>query len=183
MKLHAPGLPVAIDLEGQQVLLVGEGEEADRKHAACMAAGATVSRVSSFDAAALDGKRLVLVCVSDAQLAAQVHAAARARAVWCWACDDPEHSDLAMPAVARLGPALAAFSTSGHAPALSSSLRRAFEAGLGERFAGFVVALGEERERLRREEPDEEKRRARLLQLLDGFAVEITARYPDWFKS
>jgi uroporphyrin-III C-methyltransferase / precorrin-2 dehydrogenase / sirohydrochlorin ferrochelatase len=183
MKWDALGLPLTLDVEGADILIVGDGEEADRKQAMCEDSGAHVTRAPQFDAALLGGKRLVLVCVRDAQIAAQVHAAARLQGVLTWCSDDPEHSDFAMPAVARLGLMQAAFSTSGHSPALASQLRRAFAAGLGEKLARFVEALGQERERLRREERDPDRRRAALQALIDGFTVEIAARYPDWFES
>lgn len=181
MKSDALGLAVTLDVEGHRVLVVGAGDEADRKIELLGEAGADVRRTDSFTPDALDGVRLVIVAVRDVQLAAEVYAAARARSVLCWACDDPTSSNLAMPAVARLGRARLAISTSGRSPALAGRLRAALESTLGDRFAAFIDALGTVRERVRREESDVARRRAALIEAVDGFDLEITARYPAWF--
>jgi siroheme synthase (precorrin-2 oxidase/ferrochelatase) len=100
-----------------------------------------------------------------------------------WACDDPAHSDLALPAIARLGAARVAVSTGGNSPALSARLRAALETGLGEDFARFVDELGRLRARVQSDEPDRDRRRAALTDALDDFAVELRVRYPRWFKA
>jgi siroheme synthase-like protein len=137
---------------------------------------------AGFAASVLDGALLVMVAVRDDELAARVHAAARARGVLCWACDNPPHSDLAMPAIARLGVVRFAVSTSGASPGLAGRLRAALETGLGEKFARFVDVLAALRERAQ-QDGDETRRRATLLAALEGFQLELSARYPAWFKS
>jgi siroheme synthase (precorrin-2 oxidase/ferrochelatase) len=77
-----------------------------------------------------------------------------------------------MPAIARLGPVTIAVATSGASPSLASRLRARIEEQLGETFARFAAALG-----ARRKGGDIASRRADL----DGFELEIRARYPDWF--
>lgn len=183
MRADALGLPITLDVEGLRVVVVGDDEDAAHKRALAAASGADVAEVApaAFAEPALDGARLVLYTGHDAAVAARVAQAARARGALVWCSDDPARSDLAMPAVARLGQARIAVATAGAAPALSSRVRRALEAGLGEKFARFVEALGELRARVQREEPDFARRRARLTEALDGFALEIRARYPDWF--
>jgi siroheme synthase (precorrin-2 oxidase/ferrochelatase) len=99
-----------------------------------------------------------------------------------WCADDPAHSDLSMPAIARLGPARIAVSTAGQSPALAARLRQIFEAQLGERFGRFVEALGALRAELRREEPSVQARHARLRAAADQLDLTVTARYPDWFR-
>jgi siroheme synthase (precorrin-2 oxidase/ferrochelatase) len=78
-----------------------------------------------------------------------------------------------MPAIAALGPVRIAVSTSGGSPTLAGKLRAIFEKQLGERFADFGRALGR-----RRVTRTMDERRSDL----DGFDLELTARYPDWFK-
>jgi precorrin-2 dehydrogenase/sirohydrochlorin ferrochelatase len=87
-----------------------------------------------------------------------------------------------MPAIARLGAARIAISTSGGSPALSSRMREAFEAALDGEFACFVDELAALRERLKKDEPDPVRRRAELQRALDGFELELRVRYPDWFR-
>jgi precorrin-2 dehydrogenase/sirohydrochlorin ferrochelatase len=184
MDADAIGLAVTLDLDGRKVVLVGDDEEAARKSALLAEAGAAIAQVaaSAFTPALLDGAALVLVTPRDDALAAEVHAAARARGVPCWACDRPARSDMAMPALARVGALRLAISTGGRSPALAGRLRAALEDGLGDRFGGFLEALGELRERVQREEPDADRRRELLRAALDDFALALTVRYPDWYK-
>ena len=86
-----------------------------------------------------------------------------------------------MPAIARVGAARIAISTSGASPALAGRLRELLETALGERFARFVEVLAALRERAK-QEPDEQKRRAVLQAALDGFEADVSVRYPKWFK-
>jgi precorrin-2 dehydrogenase/sirohydrochlorin ferrochelatase len=184
MEASARGLAITLDLAGATVVVVGDDQEAQQKIELAVEAGARVRQIAAprFEPADLDGARLVLLTPRDPELARRVAEAARARGVLVWACDDPGASNLAMPALARLGRARIAVSTSGASPVLAGRVRAALEAGLGERFARFVDALGELRARLRDEEPDAERRRERLRAALDGFGLEVSARYPDWFK-
>jgi siroheme synthase-like protein len=185
MRVDAVGVPVTLDAEDARVVLVGGGDESDRKAQLCAEAGARVQRCDDpkmFHDALLDGAKLAMVTARDRDLAARVFAAARARGVLVWSCDDPAHSDIAMPGVARLGRARVTVSTAGASPTLAGRMRAAFEEALGDRFAKFVEVLGALRERTQREEPDPERRRAILTAALDGFALEIRASYPAWFK-
>jgi precorrin-2 dehydrogenase/sirohydrochlorin ferrochelatase len=181
MRANATGLPITLDLDGKIVVLVGLGEEADQKRELLTEAGAEVRAVDSFADSLLEGATLVMLTVREPVVAERVHAAARKRGLLAWCCDDPEHSDLAMPAVARVGAARIAVSTSGASPALAGRLRVALEKGLGERFARFVEMLGALRERARQDQ-DEKRRRATLQAAVDGFELEATVRYPGWFK-
>ncbi len=181
MRANATGLPITLDVDGKVVVLVGLGEEADRKRELLAEAGADVRAADGFSESLLDGATLVMVTVRDPQLAERVHAACAKRRVLVWCCDDPSHSDLAMPAVARVGAARIAVSTSGASPALAGRLRAALEKGLGERFARFVEVLGALRERAK-QDSDAARRRATLQAALDGFELDADVRYPKWFK-
>ena len=183
MRANAAGLPITLDVEGRVVVLVGSGDEADHKRELLTQAGAQLRAVDAagFAGSVLDGAFLVMVAVHDEALAERVHAAAKSRGVLCWACDNPPHSDLAMPAIARVGAARIAISTSGASPGLSGRLRAAIETGLGEKFARFVDVLAALRERAL-QDSDETRRRATLLAALEGFQLELSARYPAWFK-
>jgi precorrin-2 dehydrogenase len=174
MRVDAAGLAITLDVEGWDVLVVGDDADAAKKRALCEAAGARVTAVAAvaFDEAAVAGKRLVLLSARDAALAARVSAAARAAGALVWCSDDPGQSDFAMPAIAQLGAARIAVSTSGGSPTLAARLRAAFEEQLGARFAAFAQALA-----ARRKQQTMDERKADL----DGFDVRIDVTYPDWF--
>jgi siroheme synthase-like protein len=184
MRTTAKGLPITLDVEGARVLVVGAAtdEEARRKLELLQDAGAVLDEQPGFDAAALDGARLVVLLDRDATLAARVVGEARARGVLCWCADDAEHSDFAMPAIARLGQARIAISTAGASPALAQKLRAAFETALGATFARFVDELAALRARVRTSEPDFARRRQLLHDALDQFTVDVTPHYPGWFR-
>ena len=175
MRGEAVGFAITLDVEGQAVLVIGDDADAARKRALLEDAGARVTQLAGDDFvdAAVDGTRLVLCSVREPALAARVSAAARARGVPVWCSDDPERSDFAMPAIAALGPVRIAVSTSGASPTLAGKLRVLFEKQLGERFADFGRALAR-----RRAGHTVDQRRGDV----DGFDLELTARYPGWFK-
>jgi precorrin-2 dehydrogenase / sirohydrochlorin ferrochelatase len=185
MRADDRGFPLSLDIHGAKALLVGDDADATRKRSLLEDAGAVVTQVApdAFSDAAADGARLVMYTGHDAELAVRIAAAARARRALCWCSDMPEQSDFAMPAVARLGQARFAIATGGGAPALASRLRATVEDQLGDEFATFVTALAELRVRVQQEEPDFERRKEKLTAALDGFSLEIRARYPDWFTS
>jgi uroporphyrin-III C-methyltransferase / precorrin-2 dehydrogenase / sirohydrochlorin ferrochelatase len=181
MRPNATGLPITLDVEGRVVVLVGAGEELERKRALLTEAGCAIRVVDSFADSVLDNAMLVMVAVRDPQLAARVHLAAQRRGILCWCSDDPEHSDFAMPAIARVGRTRVAVSTSGASPGLAGKIRAALEAGLGDQFVKFVEVLAAMRERAK-QDSDETRRRATLQAALEGFELDVNARYPPWFK-
>jgi uroporphyrin-III C-methyltransferase / precorrin-2 dehydrogenase / sirohydrochlorin ferrochelatase len=180
MRGDALGFPITLDVEDEVVVVVGDDADAARKRALLEDAGARVTQLDADafvdDAHArahIAGARLVLLSLRDKALAGRVSAAARACGVPAWCSDDPARSDFAMPAVAQLGPLRITISTAGGSPTLAGKLRAIFEKQLGERFADFARALAK-----RRKERSIEARRADV----EGLDVDITVRYPDWFK-
>jgi precorrin-2 dehydrogenase/sirohydrochlorin ferrochelatase len=176
MRADSLGFPLTFDVAGRPVLIIGDAGDVDgaKKRALLEAAGAQVRALApdDFTDADCDGACLVLVVKRDPAVAARVAAAARARGVLVWCSDDPGRSDVAMPAIARLGPLTIAIATAGASPSLASRLRALLEERLGAPFARFVTALGE-----RRRAGDLASRRADL----DGLELELRVRYPDWF--
>ena len=199
MQRDAIGLQISLDVEGKTALVVGGGAEADDKVTRLVDANARVSVVSrtpgvvvsglardgrialfgrGFENGDLNSADLVFVCEKDEALAEKVHAAAADRGVAIWCCDDPARSDLAMPALARIGRARIAISTAGAAPALAGRIRLALERDLGAPFVEFLEALAAERERLRTSEPDIAKRKAALVALVEGFDLHVEPVFP-----
>ena len=198
MKRDGIGLQVSLDVGGRHAVIIGGGDVAVDKARRLLDAEAWVTVVSHSEvsdelrALARAGKLhliekefapsdvetadIVLVCLHDAALAQAVRAVVEGAAFW--ADDQPELSDLAMPALARLGRARIAVSTAGASPSLASKIRATLERSLGAEFGALVERLGQERERILRDEPDPEKRRAALIALVEGFELEIKVRYP-----
>ncbi|GGQ78268.1 uroporphyrinogen-III C-methyltransferase [Couchioplanes azureus] len=116
--------PLALRLEGRQVLVVGGGAVATRRVPALLDAGARVRVVSPvltpalrahldagrltwregrFAPSDLDGAWLVQVAVDDPAAAAQVSVAAEERRIFCVRADDRDAATAWTPAVTRQG--------------------------------------------------------------------------------
>ena len=167
--MKAEIFPASLRLSGLRCLLVGSGEEAHRRAAALVEAGARV-RVASekppaglrkmaadgalalamrgFEEQDLEDVWLAVLSDPDPELAATMAAAAAKHRVFFCAVDLPEHSTFFHPAVARSGRVVVAVSTSGAAPALSRRLREELERVLNDAEVGaFVEGLVELRSR------------------------------------
>jgi len=158
--------PIAVKLEGRRCVVVGNGEEAERRAKALVAAGAAVSVVSTlptaeterlagagalillrrpFEESDLAGVWLAVYTDPDAGQARRIGELASAERVFFCAVDQPEGSSYSHMALAKAGPMTVAVSSNGRIPALARKLReeldRVFaEAGLHE-FAEALARL------------------------------------------
>ena len=159
--------PVALDLHGVAVLVVGAGPVAARKVAGLAAAGAVVRVVAPDVSAAmaaeverrprrqrstgarsepsdLDGVRLVVTATgTDADH--DVAAAATAAGIWVNAADRPDDCSFILPAVARNGSVSIAVSTDGTSPALAQRLRDEAARLLTDDVAALADRLADQR--------------------------------------
>lgn len=149
--------PVALDLRGVLVLVVGAGPVGARKVEGLAAAGARVRVVASeigdrldpslvaevrerpYEATDLEGVRLVVTATGVGAVDAAVSADARARGIWVNAADQPDDCEFILPAIARAGRLTIAVSTDGASPALAGYLRDR----CAELLTDEVVALAE----------------------------------------
>ena len=139
------GYPVALDLNGVPVLVVGAGPIAARKIAGLAAAGAVVHvvapevcaaveeavldghvarlRMRPYEQADIDGVRLVITATGVPEVDKGVAADATAAGIWVNAADRPADCSFILPAVARNGPLTVAVTTDGSSPALAGRIR------------------------------------------------------------
>jgi siroheme synthase-like protein len=165
------GYPVALDVHGVAVLVVGGGPVAARKVDGLAAAGAEVrvvaldvgedmaravgaGRVHSLARRAyrrddIEGVRLVVTATGDPEVDGAVARDATAANVWVNAADQREHCTFILPAVARCGPVSAAVSTDGASPALAGRLRDHIAGLLTDDVAALAVRLAAERAAIR----------------------------------
>src|SRR4029079_5898673 len=152
-------LPIFLNLNGRDVVLVGGGGVAAAKLHALVAAGARVRVVApTLDAdieragadpgpvelvrrhfvdADVDGAWLV-VAAATPEVNRDVAAAAETRRVFVNAVDDPENATAYLSGVVRRDEVTIAISTSGDAPALTALVREALEALLPRELAAWV---------------------------------------------
>jgi precorrin-2 dehydrogenase / sirohydrochlorin ferrochelatase len=194
------GFPLSLDVRGYLVLVLGGDEEAADKTDRLLEAGAKVMVVAPtlherlrllaasakvihrgrhFREADVENAVLVMNTVrGDKEFSRSLLALAREKKFLLWSVDQPESSNVTMPAVVATGHVRVAVSTSGVAPALSGFIKEDLERILDGEFASFVEWLGQLREQAKKAEPDVEKRRALLREALDGFRLLGKVQYP-----
>lgn len=176
----APGLyPIALDLRGQPVLVVGLGPVGRRRAAGLLAAGAVVRAVDPdptltdvpgailwlrepFRPEHLQGVRLAIAAATP-EVNAAVVLAARTAGVWVNSASDPGAGDVVVPAVERVGPIVLGVTTTGAGPGLARWIARQAGAALGPEVVALAELLGALRPIVRQRLADPETRH-RLLQ-------------------
>ncbi len=201
---HNAGFQGTLNLEGRLCLVIGGDEEAVEKITRLLDAGAKVTvvhptlhsdlrkltasgkiihRGRGFRSADAQDAVLVLNVLKDDQpLAKSLYELAKTERFLVWSIDQAEYSTLFMPALVKRGPLRMAISTSGSAPALARTLRENLESLFDEEFDQFLDWLGALREELKKTESNDRRRRERLLDAVNGFALTATLEYPNSWK-
>lgn len=144
-----PALAVSLYVLGRRCVVVGEGPLAAERASRLSAAGAEVVSLSRAEYRADLLAGVFMVFCLDASLGPTVSRDARLRGALVYVLDQPEISDLAMPALVRRGPVQIAVSTDGVSPTLSRRLREELErllAANGVELDRFVAELARLRE-------------------------------------
>lgn len=189
--------PVALDLRGRPVVVVGGGAPAERRAEALLAAGARVKVVAAelTDALAaraakgevehlarpyrpgdLAGAFLVVAERGAPAVNEAVWREAEERGVPVNVEDDPPHCSFYAPAVVRRGDLTVAISTGGKAPALAVRLRQELERRLGAHYGRFLELVGPLRPRLLERHPDFARRRELWYRLVDSDVLDLLHR-------
>jgi precorrin-2 dehydrogenase/sirohydrochlorin ferrochelatase len=183
--------PVCLSTKGKRCLIVGGGEVAARKARALAEAGADVVVVSPdvcdtiseraditvlqkpWDERDLDDAFLVIAATNDRALNEKIAGTARRRRVLCNVVDDASLSDFILPASVRRGALLVSVSTSGALPALARKTREELEKTFGQEYADYLDIVGQMRENIIRDVPDETARREIFRRLADPQLVAM----------
>lgn len=195
-----PGFPLTLDVKGWPCLVLGGDEEAAMKALRLLDAGAKVTVVNPtlnetlrkltasakvihrgrlFRATDVESVILVLNTLRmDSEFSRSLLALAREKRFLLWSADQPDCSNVTMPAVVSRGHLRIAVSTSGVAPALASCLRQELEQLFGDEFAAFLDWLAGLRDDAKTDEPDAERRRTLLREAVEGFKLTGTIAYP-----
>lgn len=151
---RAPLLPIAIDVAGARIVMIGGGGVALRKTRTLLQHGANVVVVAPSVADefnALEGRleivrrdfseddvadaRLVFAATNDHEVNQAVAAAARRRLIPVNVADAPELCDFTLPAVVERGEIRIAVMTGGASPALAQQIRADVERAIGPEYA------------------------------------------------
>jgi precorrin-2 dehydrogenase/sirohydrochlorin ferrochelatase len=166
--------PIALDLAGKRVLVVGGGEIADGKLDALLLAGAAITVVSPvvrprIAAFARDGKltlhrrayqrgdiddmALVIAATDDRPLNARVVTEARAARILTQAVDDIPYCDFFAVAIVRRGDLQLGISTNGRSPAFARWMRERLDADLPQEYGEMLDVLGDVRDAIKADGP------------------------------
>lgn len=153
--------PVFLDLDGRDVLLVGDGKAARRKQRRLLAAGARVRILTpdAFDASALDGAWLVFAATGIAELDARIAAAAASKGLFVNIADDVDGSSALVPSIVDRAPIRIAVSTGGTSPALARLLTARLAAFLPSTWGTLGALAARYKARIARHLPDRHERR------------------------
>jgi siroheme synthase (precorrin-2 oxidase/ferrochelatase) len=182
--------PVSLNLEGRRCVVIGarDDREAIEKSSALHESGAEVIRIE--DPAALrdqdvSGAFFVISTPQDSNLSARLRALADLHRFLLCCIDQPTYGFVAMAAIAKAGPVRVAISTGGLAPRVGKVLKNGLQKAMDSKFARFVGALAERRERMHAAHPAPEESRVRREAMIDaarGFRADVRFEYPQWFE-
>jgi siroheme synthase (precorrin-2 oxidase/ferrochelatase) len=175
-----------LNLEGRPCVVIGPSNdrEALEKTRALEEVGAAVRWIHDVSALRDEDLAEVFFVIStplDEALSARLRALADRHHFLLCCIDQPAYGFVAMQAVAKAGPARITVSSGGVSPAVSKRWRIAIQRVLDEKFARFLDALREKRI-ANRELPDSEARKQAGRDVAEGFDVQISVRYPEWFE-
>ncbi|HEY1762531.1 MAG TPA: bifunctional precorrin-2 dehydrogenase/sirohydrochlorin ferrochelatase [Acidimicrobiales bacterium] len=158
-------LPLAFNLDGLDVLVVGAGVIGSRKAAQLIDAGARVTVIAeevrvtlpdgvmsveqrAYRPGDLAGFFLVVSATGNTATNDLIVAEAREARLWLNVVDDPERSSFYFMALHRQGDVTVAVSTAGAAPALAQAIRSLVAERLPGNLAEVATTLREERRTL-----------------------------------
>lgn len=172
-------LPLFHRVEGQPVIVLGEGEAAEAKRR-------LVERAGGVPAGEDDARaRLAFVALDEPEAAV---ARLRARGLLVNVPDRPDLCDFTVPSVLDRDPVLVAVGTGGASAALAKHLRLRLEAMLPASVGALAQALHRARAALRARFPDAADRRRALDEALeqggplDPFATDGGERVAVWLE-
>ncbi len=165
--------PIFLSLTGRRVLVIGDGEAAERKADALRRAGGLVDTAPHFHPALLDNCALAIGAdAPDADLAA-LSAAAQARGIPVNIVDKPSLCSYITPSVIDRAPLAIAVSSGGAAPVLARLLRARIEAMVPPAFGRLAALADRYKDELRQRLPDVTRRRRVLEQALGGRVADL----------
>jgi len=189
-----PRLPLALDVAGRLVVVVGAGSIAERRVRTVLESGAAVRMIAprasgalrtlaaegridhaarAFAASDLDGAILAIAATDDDAVNEAVVLAGRARGVLVCDASDVDRGDVALPVVHRTGRVTFAIDTDASAPAFAVRLRDELRARYGERYGRAAATLAVMRSYALATLPAE--RRAPVLRALAARDVDLLA--------
>lgn len=174
-------LPLFHRIDGQRVVVVGEGTMAEAKRRLVERAGGVVCSEAEAHHA-----RLAFVALEDQRAAEAAARRLKTRGLLVNVADRPDLCDFTLPSILDRDPVLIAIGTSGASAGLAKHLRLRLEALLPETIGTLAAKLADAREALRAKFPTADERRAALDEALaeggtlDVLSADSAGRVDEW---
>jgi uroporphyrin-III C-methyltransferase/precorrin-2 dehydrogenase/sirohydrochlorin ferrochelatase len=177
-----PQLPIFVNLDGQSVILLGDGDAADAKRRLIERAGGMCVREDSHEA------RMAFVAIEDEGEALMATQRLKTRGLLVNVVDRPAHCDFTTPAIIDRSPVLIAIGTGGASAGLAKAIRQRLERILPQHLGSLAKALFAGRSALQASFPNPADRRRALDAALDEggpldpLASESRADVEQWLS-
>lgn len=186
--------PVYLKLKDKKCLVVGGGKVAERKVKALVGCGAIVYVVSpvftewleqaanegeitaisrNYTTTDLENAFLVIGATDESQINTRVAEECLGRNILVNIVDETAACNFIVPAVLRQGPLSISISTDGKSPMLARRIREELEHTFGPEYREFLDLMGNVREHVIRNVPEEETRRDMFCQLVYSDIIEL----------
>jgi precorrin-2 dehydrogenase / sirohydrochlorin ferrochelatase len=179
--------PVGLNVRGRKCVVIGASDdrEAIEKEEALREVGAEIVWIT--DPGTLRDEDVadaffVISTPQDEVLSARLRALSDVHKFLLCAIDQPKWGFVAMQAVVKAGPVRVAISTGGIAPRIGGKLKAALQETFDATFVRFIDCINAQRERNRSVLTESKDRRAEMMRVAEGFEVEVSVRYPQWFE-
>ncbi len=148
-----PQLPIFLNLDGQPVILLGEGDSADAKRRLIERGGGVCVDEDNREA------RLAFIAIEDDTEAHSAAARLKARGLLVNVVDRPALCDFTTPAIVDRSPLLLAIGTGGASAGLAKAVRQRLEQQLPKELGTLANALFANKAKLKERFPDGADRR------------------------
>jgi precorrin-2 dehydrogenase / sirohydrochlorin ferrochelatase len=208
----AHSYPMMVDLEGQNVLVVGGGRVAERKIRSLLPTGANILVVSptvtdkirmlakqkrillqlrEYQSSDCDNCFFVIAATNQALINLQIYEDAQRRKQWINVVDQPSLCNFTVPSVFKRGKLTISISTEGASPSLAKQIRNDLESQFGDEYALLLEITQEIRAKLQWEMDDTQTRYHLMKELINDRWIEVCRLRPqsaraemfDWIET
>jgi len=192
-----PYYPIFLDLNNQNVLVVGGGEVAERKIKHLLTYGCTIYISSphltphlqqlvttkkmhhipyeSLDTY-MDDTFMVIAATDDAEVNSKIASQAKKHGLLINTVDQPKDCNFIMPSIVKRGNLQIAISTAGKSPALAKKIRKNLESTFGPEYDSLTKLMGIIRTKLLSQDQSSSKNKIIFQQLVDSNLLEMIKR-------
>ncbi|TET94463.1 MAG: bifunctional precorrin-2 dehydrogenase/sirohydrochlorin ferrochelatase [Desulfobacteraceae bacterium] len=189
-----PYYPIFLDLNNQNVIVVGGGEVAERKirnfliygckiyissphltpHLKQLVAKKKIHHIpfESLDTY-LDDTFMVIAATDDPEVNSQIASQAKKHGLLVNTVDQPKDCNFIMPSIVKRGDLQIAISTSGKSPALAKKIRKEMDSTFGPEYDSFIELLGLLRIKLLSHGQPSSKNKIIFQKLVDSNLLEL----------